>query len=238
MILTHPILKLALFSGACIAALFGYHITQADAPPPKPMQATPVGETRDLSATEAMVFEVGRHAFCDAGSGQDVPMGVQHHPTDRRFPWRFQLGDRIDHLSVDKRGRVAMGRCEDLYHDTLTLFEPPLPWLQDLQTGQWVEAKASMTICDRDRPDQIKDRGTCSMRLEYLGWQNVRTGQTEREAFAVRRRFSASLSVAHVEEQTRQWFGPGLGLLAEQSEETVSAFLPLWSTRHHRIRDD
>ncbi|MDX1565068.1 MAG: hypothetical protein R3236_06655 [Phycisphaeraceae bacterium] len=238
MTVTRPVLKATLFAGACLAAFWGYHITQADAPAPRPVSAVSAGSDRELSADEAMVFEVGRHDFTESSSGKNVPMGMGHHPEDPRFPWRFRLGDRIDHLSVDESGGVTMGRSEDLYHDTLTLFDPPLPWLQDLETGQWIEAKASMTIRDRDRPDLIKDRGTCTLRLEYVGWQSVRTGRTERKAFAICRRFSAALSVACVEEQTDQWFGPGLGLLAEQSVETVSAFVPLWSTQHHRIRND
>ncbi len=230
--------RAALVAGVAMMGLtVGYRNSKAGASPP--MHSTVAANAdRVLTAADALPLEETRHQFNDLISGQTHAMRLSRTDSDQAFPWRLRLGDRIDHLGQDDHGQIVIGRSEDLHHEALILFDPPLPLMRNMQPGQQLSVRSKMTVLDRNDPTQVKDRGTCTLRMTYVAIQKIKTPAGFREAFALKRQFKASLSVATVTSNMDQWFAPGVGLIAEQSHETVKAFLPLWTTEQKLVLAD
>ena len=120
-------------------------------------------------------------------------------------------------------GDLLVGRSTENADAVFTIFEPELIAMPaSITAGRPHRQECSMVVHPIAHPDRVKAKGTATQTITYEANQSVRTPAG---LFACRRVltiFEASLGAAKVHVETRSWYAPGVGLVAEESHEQVS----------------
>ena len=120
-------------------------------------------------------------------------------------------------------GDLLVGRSTENTDAVFTIFEPDLIAMPaTLVAGEPHRQEFTMVVHPIAQPSRVKARGTATQTSTYEADQSVRTPAG---TFACRRVltvFEASLGAAKVHVETRSWYAPGIGLIAEESHEQVS----------------
>lgn len=155
------------------------------------------------------------------------PVRLKRVDDDPEFPFRLHTANgRIEHIGLDKDGSLLIGAVEDLEHDALTRYDPALPRLPaDLKQDEPMRFKAKLTVLDRNDTDRERDRGSCEQAITYEADQRVITPAGRFNCLRIRTEYKAELTLATVNQNTRDWYAPRVGLVAREHEERVRAFI-------------
>ncbi|MDP7348968.1 MAG: hypothetical protein QF735_12070, partial [Phycisphaeraceae bacterium] len=116
---------------------------------------------------------------------------------------RHAPGGRITHLTVDAAGNIIVTAVEDLDHDVITRYDPPLMLMPAaLEPNKPIIIESSMTIVDRDDPARQVDEGTCRQLFVHDGDQVVMAPAGRFDCHRIRMKYRAKLRFAEVTTQT------------------------------------
>jgi hypothetical protein len=120
---------------ACL--VFGYRNSEANATV-DPIAAHTMATQAALVPAVAMPLCDTDRTFCEQIKGEAQSMHMSHVANDEVFPWRITWGNRIDHVGVAEDGTIVLGRTEDLKHDAVSVFTPPLPLVPAMKVGEQI----------------------------------------------------------------------------------------------------
>ena len=237
MLFLKPIaIKIAIAGSTLVATGLGLDYQNASTEASTQSIAT---ETMKTSATiephTALPLTETSRTYDEQIKGNQRSMTMTCVNNDTAFPWRMHWGDRIDHVGMTEDGTIVIGRTEDLGHDAISIFAPPLPLISAMKAGEQTTAKSSMVVYDRNDRTKVRDRGTCTVTINYESQQQIHTEGGDFEAFRIKRIFQANLGIARVDSTTTQWVAPHEGIVAETNSETVSALFPLWTVDQNLV---
>jgi hypothetical protein len=170
--------------------------------------------------------------------GEVVSIDVTKAPGDDDFPYRRALPDqRIEHLGYAADGSIVVGAVEDLSHNVITTFDPPMPLVPvNLRPNEPQTFKSKMKIVSRKNPEQVTDTGEASKTITHDADQVVITPVGRFKAFRVHATYTAVLKTARVQTTEDSWYNPTLGLVADRDSETVTALILQWTHKKTMIR--
>ncbi|QNN21076.1 hypothetical protein HED60_01920 [Planctomycetales bacterium ZRK34] len=172
------------------------------------------------------------------GVGEVVNIDVTKVNDDADFPYRRALpGDRIEHVGYAADGSIIVGAVEDLSHNVITYFDPPMPLLPvNLKPDEPQSFKSKMKIVSRKNPQMVTDTGEASKTITHDADQTVVTPVGKFKAYRVHATYTAVLKTARVQTAEDAWYNPKLGLVAERDSETVTALILQWTNKKTIIR--
>jgi hypothetical protein len=162
------------------------------------------------------------------GTGAGNSVSIRFEPvSDLAHPWRRHTSDqRIEHLGFDAQGNLLMGAVEDLKHQALTKYDPPLLVIPAaMKAGQSITVESNMTVLDRSDPRRKRDSGKCVKTIHYDADQAVNGPRGRTVCRRLSTVFRADLGLASVEATSQEWYAESIGLVAEKSEEKISALI-------------
>lgn len=166
-------------------------------------------------------------AQSEGESDGGVVVRIERVRGETSFPYRlYTPNDRIEHLGFDEDGAILAGAVEDLEHEALTRYDPPLPMLPaGIEPGEPMTSRADLTVLDRSNPDRQKDRGSCERTITYEADQSVITPAGRFDCLRIRSEYEADLTLATVTQTSVAWYAPRVGMVAERYREQVKAFI-------------
>ncbi|MCC6909607.1 MAG: hypothetical protein IT430_16835 [Phycisphaerales bacterium] len=193
--------------------------------------------TGDLPAGASLEhFEAGRREFAiivDGRVDEVIEMDVASAPNDS---WRTVIEGQRAALVREQDGDLLLVQTTDYPNNAVTTFEPPLPLIMaGMEVGQEHASEHAVTVRPLDDPSAMIDRGQATQTLRRRPDQALRLPHDRMDHAAVfERTLVLDLARAKVNETTRAWYVPELGLAAEQSREQVKVLGPLGWT-HERL---
>ena len=180
-------------------------------------------ETQDAGGSAAQAAESGDGEDGDASRS----LRLERVADDPKYPYRLHTANgRIEHIGLGKEGSLIVGAVEDLEHEALTRYDPALPLIPaDLKQDEPMTSKAKLTVLDRNNPDQERDSGSCEQTITYEADQRVITPAGQFDCLRLRTEYKAELTLATVNQTSRDWYAPRVGLVAKEHEERVRAFI-------------
>lgn len=201
-----------------------------------PTQPTPMPAPTALYPLKAQSIKLMITAGDDAG--EVVSIDVTRDKDDEDFPYRRALPDqRIEHLGYAADGSIVVGAVEDLPHNVITTFDPPMPLLPvNLKPNEAQEFKSKMRIVSRKNPQMVTDTGEATRTITHDADQVVVTPVGKFRTFRIHATYTAVLKTARVQTVEDSWYSPKLGLIAERDTETVTALILQWTHKKTMIR--
>lgn len=161
---------------------------------------------------------------------------------------RFTPGGRIEHLGWDDKLGAVMIAVEDLNETpiaTVTYYDPPLPYLPiDLKPGVESKLQSKLSIRKRSNLDSELDSGlidksvwhVADVSLHWTGGASGTGGKPlELTCRRIKSQFTLSLKLAKVSGLILEDYHPTHGVVREEWEENVRAFLFGWQTKRTMI---
>lgn len=103
------------------------------------------------------------------------------------------------------------------------VFDPdPLTMPATLEPGATASSEQKMTLPTIANPKRIRERGTGRMDLTYIADQTITTPAGTFDAARTREVYTSKLKNATATRTIDRWHAPGVGLVAERWEETVT----------------
>lgn len=166
------------------------------------------------------------HIFAGAGSGDSAEVRFEK-VDDLEYPIRRYTADRcIEHLGFDVAGNLLMGAVEELEHQALTIYDPPLPVIPAaLKPGQSMTVNCKMTVLNRQDNTRQIDKGTCAKTITYDADQSILRPAGPVECRRLTSTYTAKLGLASVEIQAQEWYAENQGLIAEKSDQKIHALI-------------
>ena len=209
----------------CGGPQFGADLLEANVEPLRP--PTPIAQTDRL-----LRLQVGtvHYAILDDDQTDQI---AELRLEQRDDGWvRHAPGGRITHLTTDDVGNIIVPAVEDLDHDVITRYDPPLLLMPAvLEPNTPIIIESSMTIVDRDDPARQVDEGTCRQMFVHDGDLVVIAPAGRFDCHRIRMKYRAKLRFADVTTQTVRHYAPDVGLIAEQTTEHVKAVIVSWTRR-------
>lgn len=175
---------------------------------------------------------IGGNEVRDAISVIIEPIEGEDRPT-----WRVEQGDgRIQTMRLREDGALVVPRVTDLKNNAVTHYAAPLVFLPGtLEPNVPVRSGGPVRVVSRDDPDGQLSRGSCTQMLYYEGRQRLQTPAGSFDCHRLRIEYDAELNTATVKRRAWAFFAPGVGLVAEVSDEQVRALLLGWVTQRTMV---
>ncbi|MDH3583138.1 MAG: hypothetical protein OER86_02870 [Phycisphaerae bacterium] len=179
----------------------------------------------------------GQWAYRVKSSDRDQPargvIRLHRVHDDPAFPWRRRTVDgRTEHLGTGADGAILVRSVEEPAWDSHTVYDPPLPLVPgDLTPGNQTVRQARMTVYSLKNPRKTKNRGTCRVVITAAAARPLRVGSRTYSAIRIHIEYRAKLRLASVKSTCSSSYAPGVGLVAEESEEIVRALVIGWTIR-------
>ena len=214
---------------ACGGPQLGADLLEANVEPLRP--PTPIAQTDRLFRLQPSAV---RYAILD---GDETDQIAELRLEQQGDAWvRHAPDGRITHLTTDDAGNIIVPAVEDLDHDVITRYDPPLMLMPAaLEPNTPIVIESSMTIVDRDDPERQVDEGTCRQMFVHDGDQVVLAPAGRFECHRIRMKYRAKLRFAEVTTQTVRHYAPDVGLIAEQTTEHVKALIVSWTKRQKML---
>ncbi len=208
-----------------------------------------IAESNDGAAPlHALIADAASHnaAVFDIVEGEQAgsELIIEHRPTSRfGAQWEVAEGDlRSEFLRTDEDGKVLLTAAIDHHENALTRFDPPLiSMYESLPPGSLREQEVRMRVLDLRNPKRIREQGTATQIIEHRGmrviriWGDDRGEPAELTAHCIRVTFRADLRLARVVRHSNLYYSEGVGLVAAEHEETITALGLLGSTSRQTI---
>jgi len=138
--------------------------------------------------------------------------------------WKSTVeGVHIVYLQRGERGETLLPREDDLLENVIVTYSPALPVLP----AEWgddraVEGAVDMVIKNA-KTGLVREKGTCSYRVELVGKQRIKTPDGEFDTIVVRETRHIRLKLAKSDVTVVNWYVPGKGEVAEHVTESTKA---------------
>lgn len=134
-------------------------------------------------------------------------------------------GDRRTYFLASNADGAAVMTGTTAHEDrATTLFEPPLGVAPaTLTQGRPFDARSAMRVMDEHDLRTLRHRGRCERRIVLETSERIRTPMGEFDALRLRVEFSATLALATASDVVVLHVVPGLGVVAEEREEKITA---------------
>ena len=143
---------------------------------------------------------------------------------------------RVEYIKTDDQGRIVMSAVLDRDENALSEFNPPLLLMPAaLSAGSRQSSESAMRVVDAENRSKLREAGRATRSIEYVSDYRVRTPSGEHIAKAIEVKFNADLRLADAQEHSTLFIVPGIGLIAEQSSETVKVFGAFGNTKRRTI---
>ncbi|MCX5658704.1 MAG: hypothetical protein NTW19_03155 [Planctomycetota bacterium] len=176
------------------------------------------------------------------GAGELVPLKARHGAYSIQVgkkqaqivPFRFEPGEEsswtltlegrsVARFTRGEDGSLLVPRESDLNERVEVTYEPGLRVLP----GKWEPGKpsecTSKMVIRNSKDGSLKEKGTCSIRVELVGKERVTTPAGEFDAMLVRETRQIRLRMAKADVTCETWYVPGVGEVAERSVTTTKA---------------
>lgn len=207
-----------------------------------------LGEQRQASDTLAVAEAMAQLSDSTTYLVLDEDGRIVEELTMRREPTDVQGATlaiheaerRAQFVRADENGDMVLVAVLDQKERALSRFDPPLVLAPaKLEPGETRRSEAAMRVVDRDRPSRQREAGRAVREVRYAGDQEIQTPRGRFLAKRMETRFEADLRMASVDERTVTFIVPELGIVAEQSRETVRVLGAFGSTdRRTLLRAD
>lgn len=240
----HPAAKRALWALMLICITAGGCAPVADVESLDTLAEFIVGPARmpgpltDVSDLLAMRPELRRYRVVAGNDGREsMTVLISAIDSSDNPSWSTEdSAGRIAILTPLDDGSWITARAEDLSHSATTQYDPPIAVLPAaLDPNQPTTIRAAVRVVSRDDPAMQMDRGTCEQTIRYEAVQRLRTPAGTFDCHRLRVDYTADLNLAKVHQQSWRFLSPDVGLVAEVSNEQVTALLLGWTTQRTMV---
>lgn len=138
--------------------------------------------------------------------------------------WRSTIeGIRVVYFSKGEKGEILLPREDDLAENVQVSYHPALQILP----GTWADGRAVEGASDMEiknaKSGLVREKGTCTYRVELVGRQKVDTPAGTFDAILVRETRHIRLKLAKSDVTVLNWYVPGKGEVAEHVIESTKA---------------
>lgn len=151
--------------------------------------------------------------------------------------WELERPDRrIEYLRVDEAGNVVITAVDDLNHQVTTLYDPPMVLVPTaLAPGEAKQFTSRVTIVRRDNRAIVRDQGEATKTITHQADQRVTTPTGEYTAHQLKVVMDTTLRLAKVHHDNTLWLTPGVGPVALEQSEQVTALVVSWSNTRKMV---
>ncbi|MHC5026960.1 MAG: hypothetical protein ACYTGR_09415 [Planctomycetota bacterium] len=154
-------------------------------------------------------------------AGWETTFGTEHSAY-----WTLEDGSILTTVIIDHDQRAV------------SVFEPPLLLMpRTLDAGVEVTARSAMRVLDERNPRRMRESGSATRRIEWIGDAVVPTAGGEVRAHVIRVTFEADLRLAEAIDTTTFYVHPELGTLVRLEDRTITALgIPVTTQRELRLQ--
>lgn len=176
----------------------------------------------------ALFTPAAASAVFDVIDGDDKGCAVtmKRSPTTRfNAAWAESEEDtRTEFFRMTEEGNVLLTAAIDHDERAISLFDPPLTAVYaTLKPGEPLVQEVRMRIMDLRNPSRQREAGTATQTIEHLGRRRIRTEQGEFTVDCISVKFDANLRFARARRDSILYIMDGVGLIAAEHEERVTA---------------
>jgi hypothetical protein len=137
--------------------------------------------------------------------------------------WALNTGGaRIEYWGIDDTGNLILPVIFDYEDRTITVFDPPMVLVYESMTaGEQQREQVDMFVLDSRNPDRVVRSGIATRTIEYIDDQIISTPAGEYRAHRLAVHFHALLGTSEIERTSTFFVAPGIGLIAEESNEKL-----------------
>jgi hypothetical protein len=160
------------------------------------------------------------------GGGAGETIAITRSPTTRfGAEWTDIEKDVLEEFyTITADGGIALVAAIDHRERVISRFNPPLisapPSLAALTP---LTQNVDMRVVELANPRRVRESGTATQTIEYLGMRLVRTSDLEFPAHCVSVQFEAKLQLARATRTSLCYYVDGVGLVAAEHHEKVVA---------------
>jgi hypothetical protein len=143
---------------------------------------------------------------------------------------------RTEYLRIAEDGSLVSTAVLDRREQAISQFNPPLLLMPaEIPAGDQRRGEAAMRVMDSENSSKLRETGKAWRTIVYAADQRIRTPLGEFVAKRLEIEFKADLRLAEAHEQTTLFIVPEIGLIAQQSRETVKVLGAFSDTKRRTI---
>lgn len=190
------------------------------------LPAAPIDDPAALRHLEAGTWTYQVVAGADRGQQQTVTVEETGADADGDATWRILGGDgEVQKLKVTTEHEILKLSQTDPQSHRIVMYRPGLQLEPGMSVGETKSITTRIATYKQSRPDVLEYDGNLEYGTTYVGAYRVKTPAGSFDARLLEHRYTMKLGPAKAKYHSYGFYADGVGIVAEVSEESVSAVL-------------